>query len=78
MMRMLWRLCAAVLPATAERDVGESAGTFSSTGLTLRLKWSRVQAGLAYGLPLIHPAFVSAEHGSWQDHGIHAQIALTL
>jgi hemolysin activation/secretion protein len=59
-------------------DVGEHTDTFSSCGLTLRLKWSRVQADLAYGLPLIHPAFVSAEHGSWQDHGIHAQISTTL
>jgi len=62
----------------AGHDVGEPADTFSSTGLTLRLKWSHVQADLAYGLPLVHPAFVSAEHGSWQDHGIHAQIAMTL
>ena len=62
----------------AGHDVGEATDTFSSYGLTFRLKWPHVQADLAYGVPLIHPAFVSTEHGSWQDHGIHAQIALTL
>lgn len=59
-------------------DVGRSADTFSSYGLTLRLKWSHVQADLAYGLRLIHPAFVNADQGSWQDHGIYAQISTTL
>ncbi len=59
-------------------DVGQSADTFSSYGLTLRLKWPHVQADLAYGLRLIHPAFVNADQGSWQDHGIYVQIATTL
>jgi hypothetical protein len=27
---------------------------------------------------LIHPSFVDQEHGAWQDHGIHAQIAAAL
>jgi hypothetical protein len=35
------------------------------------------RADLAYGLHLVRPAFVSAEHRSWQDHGIHVQIATT-
>ncbi len=59
-------------------DVGQSPATFSSYGLTLRLKWAHVQADLAYGLRLIHPAFVNADQGSWQDHGIYVQIAATL
>ncbi len=59
-------------------DVGEPTDTFSSTGLTFRLKWTHVEADLAYGLRLIHPAFVDAQQGSWQDHGIHVQIAATL
>jgi hemolysin activation/secretion protein len=62
----------------AGHDVGEPNETFSSCGLTFRLKWPHVQADLAYGLPLVHPGFVSAEHGSWQDHGIHAQILMSL
>jgi hemolysin activation/secretion protein len=62
----------------AGHDVGEHTDTFSSCGSTLRLKWPRVQADFAYGLPLVHPAFVSAEHGSWQDRGIHVQIATML
>jgi hemolysin activation/secretion protein len=59
-------------------DVGERTDTFSSTGITLRLKWPHVQADLALAAPLIHPAFTSQEHGSWQDHGIHVQVAATL
>jgi hemolysin activation/secretion protein len=59
-------------------DAGESTNTFSSCGFTLRLKWSRVKADFAYGMPLVRPAFVSEQRGSWQDHGIHVQIALTL
>jgi len=59
-------------------DVGEPKTTLSSTGLTLRAKWSHLQADLALGIHLIHPAFVDQEHGSWQDHGIHAQIAANL
>ncbi|MGA2191725.1 MAG: POTRA domain-containing protein [Steroidobacteraceae bacterium] len=62
----------------AGHDADEPTDTFSSCGLTFRLKWPHVQTDLAYGLPLVHPAFVSAEHGSWQDHGIHVQIAATL
>ena len=62
----------------AGHDIGEPIDTFSSCGPTVRLKWPHVQADLAYGLRLIHPTFVSAEHGSWQDHGIHVQIATTL
>jgi hemolysin activation/secretion protein len=58
-------------------DVGQPNDTFSSYGPTVRLKWSHVQADLAYGLRLIHPAFVDAQQGSWQDHGIHVQIAMT-
>jgi hemolysin activation/secretion protein len=59
-------------------DVGEPATTFSSTGGTLRLKWPHLQFDLAVGAHLIHPSFVDQQHGSWQDHGIHAQIAATL
>lgn len=59
-------------------DVGDSTDTFSSCGFTLRLKWSRVKADFAYGMPLVRPAFVSEQRGSWQDHGIHVQIATTL
>lgn len=62
----------------AGHDVGESADTFSSYGFTFRLKWPHFMADVAYGLPLIHPSFVTEEHGSWQDHGIHVQIATTL
>lgn len=59
-------------------DVGETADTFSSGGFTLRLKWAHVQADLAYGIRLVRPGFVSSEHGSWQDDGIHAQLVMTL
>jgi hemolysin activation/secretion protein len=58
-------------------DVGGPTDVFSSTGVTLRLKWPHLQADLAVAAPLIHPAFVTAEHGSWQDHGIHLQVATT-
>jgi hemolysin activation/secretion protein len=60
------------------RDVRQPTDTFSSFGFTSRLKWSHVQADLAFGVHLIHPGFVDHEYGSWQDHGIHAQIATTL
>ena len=43
----------------AGHDVGAPGDTFASCGLTLRVKWPRVQADLAYGLPLIQPAFVA-------------------
>jgi hemolysin activation/secretion protein len=62
----------------AGHDVGEPTDTFSSCGVTFRLKWSRIQLDFAYGLPLVRPGFVSGEHGSWQDHGIHVQITTTL
>jgi hemolysin activation/secretion protein len=62
----------------AGHDAGESTDTFSSCGFTVRLKWSRVKADFAYGMPLVRPAFVSEQRGSWQDHGIHVQIATTL
>jgi hemolysin activation/secretion protein len=62
----------------AGHDVGEPTDTFSSVGLTTRLKWPHVQVDFAYGARLIHPSFVDQEHGAWQDHGIHAQIAATL
>jgi hemolysin activation/secretion protein len=60
-------------------NIGEPTdkSTFSSCGVTGRAKWRHVQADLAYGIPLIKPEFVSQQHGSWQDHGIHAQIAMT-
>jgi hemolysin activation/secretion protein len=61
----------------AGHDVGAPIDTFSSYGVTVRLKWPHVQGDLAYGLRLIHPSFVNAEHGSWQDHGIHVQISTT-
>jgi hemolysin activation/secretion protein len=59
-------------------DVGEPASTLSSCGITLKTTWPHVQADLAIGARLIHPSFVDQEHGSWQDHGIHAQIAAQL
>ena len=59
-------------------DVDQPNDTFSSYGLTFRLKWAHVQADLAYGLRLIHPAFANAQHGSWQDHGIHLQVVTSL
>jgi len=59
-------------------DVGQPQNTFSSFGFTARLKWPHLQADLAFGVPLIHPDFVDQQHGSWQDHGIHAQIATSL
>jgi len=62
----------------AGHDVGAPTDTFSSVGLTTRLKWPHVQVDFAYGARLIHPSFVDQEHGSWQDHGIHAQIAAAL
>jgi hypothetical protein len=58
--------------------MGEPTTTFSSTGGTLRLKWTHLQADLAVGARLIHPTFVDQQHGSWQDHGIHAQVAWAL
>jgi len=62
----------------AGHDVGEPTDTFSSCGVTFRLKWSHVKVDFAYGLPLLRPGFVSGQQGSWQDHGIHVQIATTL
>jgi hemolysin activation/secretion protein len=62
----------------AGHDVGAPTDTFSSVGLTWRLKWPHVQADFAFGARLIHPGFVDQEHGSWQDHGLHAQLAATL
>jgi hemolysin activation/secretion protein len=59
-------------------DVGVPTDTFSSVGLTWRLKWPHLQADFAYGARLIHPRFVDQERGSWQDHGIHAQLAAAL
>jgi hemolysin activation/secretion protein len=62
----------------AGHDVGQPTDTFSSFGFTSRLKWPHLQADLAFGVPLIHPSFTTQQHGSWQDHGIHAQIATAL
>ena len=59
-------------------DVGEPVTTFSSAGGTLRLVWPHVQFDLAVGARLIRPAFVDAQHGTWQDHGIHLQISAAL
>jgi len=59
-------------------DLGEPKTTLSSGGITLRAKWAHLQADLAVGARLIRPGFVDQQHGSWQDHGIHAQIASTL
>jgi hypothetical protein len=52
--------------------------TTVSTGITVRAKWSHLQSDLAVGIHLIRPTVVDQEHGSWQDHGMHAQIAATL
>jgi hemolysin activation/secretion protein len=62
----------------AGHDVGQPTDTLSSVGLTTRLRWPHLQADVAYGLRLIHPGFTEQEHGSWQDHGIHAQIQAAL
>jgi hemolysin activation/secretion protein len=59
-------------------DVGQPTDTLSSVGLTTRLRWPHLQVDFAYGLRLIHPGFTEQEHGSWQDHGIHAQIQTVL
>ena len=59
-------------------DVAQPTATFSSAGGTARLKWAHLQADLAVGWHLIHPDFVDQQHGSWQDHGIHAQLLATL
>jgi hemolysin activation/secretion protein len=59
-------------------DVGQPTATFSSVGVSWRLRWPHLQADFAYGLRLIHPAFTETEHGSWQDHGIHTQIQAAL
>jgi hemolysin activation/secretion protein len=59
-------------------ETGATAATYSSCGLTLRLKLPHFQADLAYGRPLTHPSFVTEERGSWQDHGIHVQIMTML
>lgn len=69
---------ALALAQTLPRDVDEPETTFSSTGLTLRVKWAHVQADLAVGARLIRPSFVEQQHGSWQDHGIHAQVLAAL
>ena len=62
----------------AGHDVGLPTDTFSSVGLTSRLRWPHVQLDFAFGARLIHPGFVDQQHGAWQDHGIHAQIATAL
>jgi hemolysin activation/secretion protein len=59
-------------------DVGEPATTFSSAGGALRLVWTHVQFDLAVGARLSHPAFVDAQRGTLQDHGVHLQLAFTL
>jgi hemolysin activation/secretion protein len=59
-------------------DVGQPETTFSSAGGTLRLTWTHVQFDLAVGARLIRPAFVDAQHGTLQDHGVHLQLAYTL
>jgi hemolysin activation/secretion protein len=59
-------------------DVGQPKTSFSSTGATLKAKWSHLQADLAVGARLITPSFVDQQSGTWQDHGILAQIAATL
>jgi hemolysin activation/secretion protein len=59
-------------------DVGQVATSFSSCGLTVRVKWNRLRGDLAVGARLDHPSFVNQQHGSWQDSNIHAQIAADL
>ena len=56
-------------------NLGQPMYTFSSSGVTLRAKWPHVQADCAYGIPIIEPGIASQQHGSWQDHGFHVQIA---
>ena len=62
----------------AGHDVGQPIDTFSSFGFTTRVKWTHLQADVAFGVPLLHPSFTSEQHGSWQDHGIHAQLLAAL
>ena len=59
-------------------DVGQPTDTLSSFGFTTRLKWSHLQADVAFGIPQIRPGFTAQQHGSWQDHGIHAQVVAAL
>jgi hemolysin activation/secretion protein len=59
-------------------DVGQPVTTFSSAGGAARLTWTHVQFDLAVGARLICPAFVETQHGTWQDHGVHVQLAYTL
>jgi len=42
------------------------------------MMWPHLQADLAFEAQLIHPSFVEQHHGSWLDHGIHAQISSAL
>jgi hemolysin activation/secretion protein len=59
-------------------DVGQPVTTFSSAGGAVRVVWPHVQFDLAVGARLIRPGFVAGQHGSWQDDGVHVQLAYTL
>jgi hemolysin activation/secretion protein len=63
--------------ATA-RDLDSPFITLSSAGGTLRFTWAHCRFDLAVGARIRSTSLARGQHGSWQDHGIHAQLATDL
>ncbi len=57
------------------QNVGEEAVTLSSWGLGGRLRWQRFNLDLVLAQRLSHPASVSGNGSTLQDHGVHLQLA---
>jgi hypothetical protein len=47
-------------------------------GVAGRLAWGKLNASLAFGQKLTHPAAVEASHGTLQDHGWHFELSWNL
>ncbi len=59
-------------------DIDAPSTTLSSAGGTLRLSWAHCRFDFAAGARIRSTSLAKQQHGSWQDHGIHAQLATDL
>lgn len=60
------------------RDIDSPSITLSSAGGTVRLGWTHCRFDLAVGARIRSTSVARQQHGSWQDQGIHAQLATDL
>jgi len=59
-------------------DVDAPSTVLASVGGATHLAWPHVRFDLAIGARIRSTTLIDEQHGAWQDHGIHAQVAADL